>query len=454
MAGAVENLAEVETAPEEVHLAGGDLACSSTAASESIGTAATGEARGSANDALGVGSADGAAPAVAGGSITSGALASSSTSLEAPAQGLSSEARAQQLLQRVAHLEADLTLLRQRKGQLELENEVLAAKAAQQADLEVRLAEAQQQNSRLEAECRRHRAESARRAELELQQAEIARSFTELQGVVSQLVQRLGELDTQRARLVEEKGAAEASAASLRAELQKWRTLKQAVAAAGGHAHFHSHSHGRNDSRSCSPYLARPRLERPMRRLRCRADLTPPCRSQGSRTATPTLHGSSGSLRGAAVTTAAMMRGGSVTAARTRSRDVAPASAFELAQAKADNEILRHRLTSEEEARAKAVESREAVLLESTCVAARTSELQSELRQMLSTWSARSEEEAPLGSPGSAGGNATGAETASSGGCASPGGAASTSGAGSKLQQAPVASASPAAASPQSTSAA
>ncbi|CAE8633026.1 unnamed protein product [Polarella glacialis] len=84
----------------------------------------------------------------------------------------------------------------------------------------MRLAEAQETIARLEAECQQHLLEGARHAELQQQQEEIARSFAELKGVVSLLVPRLSELDGQRARLAEEKGAAEAVAVALRAALQ------------------------------------------------------------------------------------------------------------------------------------------------------------------------------------------------------------------------------------------
>mmetsp|Transcript_70725 Transcript_70725/g.165880 ORF Transcript_70725/g.165880 Transcript_70725/m.165880 type:complete len:431 (+) Transcript_70725:22-1314(+) len=164
-----------------------------------------------------------------------------------------------QLKLRVSHLEADVQDLRRRKEALEKENEALAAEvqrpdlesrikelqgevqqlrkqndeleqegeamASRRQRLEEQLSESQAACARLEDECRQHTAERERRTELEKQQADVARSFAELQAVVAQLLPWLGELDTQRARLVQEKGAAEAMASSLRSELQRWRVL-------------------------------------------------------------------------------------------------------------------------------------------------------------------------------------------------------------------------------------
>lgn len=129
-----------------------------------------------------------------------------------------SEPNAQQLSQRIAHLEADVAHLTQRKAQLEKENETLAA-AARRPDLEARLSEALATSARLRMEHCQSLAESDRRAELERQQTEIAQSFTELQAVVSQLVKRLNDLDAQRAHLQREKSDAEAGAMQLRKEL-------------------------------------------------------------------------------------------------------------------------------------------------------------------------------------------------------------------------------------------
>jgi len=176
--------------------------------------------------------------------------------------------RVQQLSQRVAHLEADLTLLRRRKTQLERENEVLAA-STQQPELEARLERVEarlemqlEANARLEEENRRHVAESSRRAALEKQQAEIARSFSELQGVVSQLVRRLVELDAQRQRLEEQKNAAEAVAASLqqagsKEANQHHQRKSPSHQTQGAHAHFDQTRPGRrcgpSARRTCSP---------------------------------------------------------------------------------------------------------------------------------------------------------------------------------------------------------
>lgn len=133
------------------------------------------------------------------------------------------EARAKQMEQRAAHLEADVAILQKRKAELEKENEDLAAAAARQPELERQLAEAVATTARLEAECQSHRVEAARKASLERQQAEIAVSFRELQAVVSQLAKRLGEMDFQLARVTVEKNSAKASYATLRAELDRLR---------------------------------------------------------------------------------------------------------------------------------------------------------------------------------------------------------------------------------------
>eukprot|EP00434_Breviolum_minutum_P022332 symbB.v1.2.019709.t1/scaffold1571.1/size154223/3 len=173
-----------------------------------------------------------------------------------------------QLALKVSHLEADVQQLRKRKEELERENEALAAAAAATPGLErqltdlkgenqslrtrkeelerekedlsnsgltQKLAECEAAREKLEEECRQHLAESERRAELEKQQADVARSFAELQNVVSQLLPWLSELYEQRTRLLEEKSAAEEfwdfffpkleSATKLKSELQRWRLL-------------------------------------------------------------------------------------------------------------------------------------------------------------------------------------------------------------------------------------
>ncbi|CAJ1348603.1 unnamed protein product, partial [Effrenium voratum] len=161
-----------------------------------------------------------------------------------------------QLALKVSHLEADVQLLRQRKEDLEHENEALAAaarrpdleqklkelkgevaalrkqkelelqnQALSASDLERRLADSEEARAKLEEECRKHTAEVQRRAELESQQADIAKSFAELQTVVSQLLPVLTELYEQRARLSEEKSAAEETANKLKSELQRQRLL-------------------------------------------------------------------------------------------------------------------------------------------------------------------------------------------------------------------------------------
>lgn len=193
-------------------------------------------------------------------------------------ESLHSGARMQQLSQRVVHLEADLALLRQRKVQLEHENESLAA-AAQRPDLEAKLSDALATTERLEAECRRHRAESARRAELEQQQIKIARTFSELQGVVSQLVRRLGELDAERVRLTEERSTQEAIAAALRVEFQNMRPLRaSSIAGRDGHGHGSAGRdagivYGRSHSLTSSGSRRR---SYHARRIVCRADMAQP----------------------------------------------------------------------------------------------------------------------------------------------------------------------------------
>lgn len=163
-----------------------------------------------------------------------------------------------QLALKVSHLEADVQQLRTRKEELERENQALATAAAQGPSLELKLSELQAEllklrtrneelerekeevtnsglaekladseaaREKLEEECRQHLAESERRAELEKQQADVARSFQELQNVVSQLLPWLSELYDQRSRLLEEKSAAEESATKLKSELVRWRLL-------------------------------------------------------------------------------------------------------------------------------------------------------------------------------------------------------------------------------------
>jgi len=220
-----------------------------------------------------------------GGSTASDAPFSTPVATPAPEgkTGILCGARAQQLAQRVVHLEADLELLHQRKAQLEHENEVLAAAVAEKRDLEARLQEALVMGARLEAECRKHRAEDARRVELEEQQAQVYRSFTELQGVVSQLAKRLTEVNAQRMRLSEEKGAAEAAAAALRVELQKWRRIQATTTEGHGLSHA-GHTavgratntvRGRSYSWGCCSCGGRRRGCHTCR-LRCRADFTHP----------------------------------------------------------------------------------------------------------------------------------------------------------------------------------
>mmetsp|Transcript_99504 Transcript_99504/g.252806 ORF Transcript_99504/g.252806 Transcript_99504/m.252806 type:complete len:358 (+) Transcript_99504:102-1175(+) len=296
----------------------------------------------------------------------------------------------EQLSTRVAHLEADIALLSRRKGELERENEALAAACARQGALEAlledahsQLGEARATVERLEGECRRLRAESARRGELEMQQASIASSFAELQGVVAQLVQRLTELDAQRFRLAEEKGAAEAIAAALRAELQRHQVsvllgtaspIAAAAAAALGA--------GAGRPLALSPYrtsygtsVGRPRrgewctgrCHSNNTRLRCRAsDPTPPPRgASAGRTPVGPHSAGGGSL-------------GNSTAAAVA--DV------HLAEMRIQVELLRQQLLEEQHARARARQVHEDMIQDA---AESKTELQNELRQVLAMLSAR-----------------------------------------------------------------
>lgn len=346
---------------------------------------------------------------------------------------MSSGARAQQLSQRVAHLEADLALLRQRKAQLEHENEVLAAAAAEKPDLEARLREALIAGARLEAECRRHRAEGARREGLEAQQAEIARSFSDLQGVVTQLVRRLAEINAQHQRLADEKGAAEAAAAALRVELQKWRTLRATAAASApagcvGHCAGHCGTatgraanalHGRSQSWACTSCGGRRRGCHTCR-LRCRVDL-----GQQRLTGTPPRRGGLAPAAGRGCA-AVQQRGATVgwlqqpplaTAAGDQQRRRQLQQQAALAEAQIECELLRQSLASEERACDQAKQGRSGLFQECSCAEARTSELQSELRDMLTSWSAHGDEEA-----GATAVFAAPAELGDAGGCSSSGG--------------------------------
>jgi len=297
----------------------------------------------------------------------------------------------EQLAQRIVHLEADLALLTQRKQDLERENEVLAAAAGRQSELEAKLADAIAARDKLEEECRAHRAESTRRADMEQQQAALAASFTELQGVVSQLVRRLGELNGQRSRLAEEKKAAEAVAMKLRVELDRWRgratgvdalaaippqpfaapvALRVAAAAARAAVGAPGTVAGLEPLRPrCGP------------RTRCRAAdasqiygsrTTPPPRGAGGDRASPS--GASAGAGGFAEPLAAAN---------------AAAAATELAEARLQCELLRDHLSSEELACEQARIGAEAMFSESSNAQLKTAELQSELREVLACWSAR-----------------------------------------------------------------
>ncbi|CAK8991787.1 unnamed protein product [Durusdinium trenchii] len=150
--------------------------------------------------------------------------------LERENEALAGAACRPDLEQRVKDLQAEVDKLRMRKDELERDQEAWGCK---RRDLSTQLAECQAAREKLEEEYRQHRAESERRAELEKQQADVAKSFAELQGVVSQLLPWLSELYEQRSRLLEEKSAAEDSATKLKSELQRWRLLWTAPGALG-----------------------------------------------------------------------------------------------------------------------------------------------------------------------------------------------------------------------------
>lgn len=248
--------------------------------------------------------------------------------------------RVQQLSQRVAHLEADLVLLQKRKAELEAENEALAA-AACRPEIEQRLAAALAENVRLEAECERHKVESMRRQELEKQQVEISASFSELQGVVAQLVHRLTELGGQRSRLEEEKNAAEAAVASLRAETRR-------LGSAGGRG-------GRSINCLRGPCICGGRRGCHACRLRCRAEtmpwppLRPPCAAQ-----------------------------------RPPSK---PPVAAELADLKAECEKLRQQLQTEQQRCQEALVGHQLGVRESLMAEMKTEHLRTEMTAVLSTLS-------------------------------------------------------------------
>mmetsp|Transcript_49357 Transcript_49357/g.105016 ORF Transcript_49357/g.105016 Transcript_49357/m.105016 type:complete len:443 (-) Transcript_49357:346-1674(-) len=134
----------------------------------------------------------------------------------------------QQLAARLAHLEADNTDLRQRKSLLEREIEALVGQVAQQADqlqqipeLQHKLQEAEQRSKYWEAECNRQQEEAACYREFQAQQVAISSSFSELQGIIHQLVKRVGDLDQQKQHLEGEKHSAERMITSLQEEIQR-----------------------------------------------------------------------------------------------------------------------------------------------------------------------------------------------------------------------------------------
>jgi len=297
---------------------------------------------------------------------------SSVPSSRTPSGSNAQEARVQQMSQRIAHLEADLAFLNARKAQLERENEALAA-AAQRPDLEARLAEALATNARLEGEVQKYKAQSVRSAELEQQQAEIAQAFRNLQGVAAQLVKRLSELDAQRVRLSEEKSAAEAAAGVLRAEFQK---LRQYRASSNGHTQGHNHGHCHGHSTGSRHNSTMHRAYSGGRRHPCR--LRSSTHGPRPRLGTPPRRSTLKSVN----------------------NDAAPMASIELAEMKMERELLRQKLASSEQFCAQACQGRDAMHQESQNEKVKTSELQSELREIISTLSARSDEDTT--SPGRA----------------------------------------------------
>lgn len=296
-------------------------------------------------------------------------------SLETSVEGVSAQSHGQ-LARRAAHLEADLALLRQRKIELERENEVLSATAVDSSQLAAELAEVEASADRYEAECLRHRAGSERCAELEQKQAEIARSFSELQGVVSQLVKRLGDLDAQRLKLCEERDRAEAVVSALRGELFKAKQLGGIGAA---------------------PAESRGKSQGAVRRTSSTGSLHGPsgrnAAASGGAAAVAPAGGASPCRLRCRVEPATGPRGLSVPRGRRLAQPM-PSQMLELAEARIECEILRQRLITEELATAQAREGAKEMHSESTRAEARTTVLQSELRSMLATWAPAADDEA------------------------------------------------------------
>lgn len=328
-----------------------------------------------------------------------------------------------QLSQRVAHLEADLALFARRKAELERENEALAAAAARHKDLDVRveaaearhkdtearfeaaeamhreaearfeaqlsevrssrdsleaqLTEASGARGQLEAECEALRAKLAQKEGLERQQAAITSSFAELQGIVAQLVGRLAEFDAQRSRLAEEKGAAEAVVRTLRAELQK---IQGASAPDRSRGATRSATGRSSVPRPADPYRVVSLQRRSCRGSSCRTRCRAPADSQRAwATQTPPQ-------RGSCVTAGNLGAPGAraepqVAAPKPAGLETPTMADLRLSESQMECTLLRQRLLSEEHACAEATRHSEST------AEAKTAEVQSELREMLATWS-------------------------------------------------------------------
>lgn len=308
---------------------------------------------------------------------------------------------AQQLSKRVAHLEADLALISRRKAELEQENEVLAGTASRQQELEAaleraaaskasveaelanevaarqrveaELASVRASRDSLEAECRKHREDSSRRRDLEAQQAAIASAFNDLQGVVAQLVQRLTTLDLQRAQLAEEKKAAEAAAADLRAQLQKWRSSHT-----GGGARAKSNTSTRVAGNPGGVYRSSSNsgVSTPQRGCRGASGVRPQ-RCQVPRSS------SSEALRNARAVS------GSQPPEAVAPQAWQTASDLQLAESVMQCAILRQHLDAEHLAAVEAEHSRDASVRDAASAERQARALQSELKDILANWSAR-----------------------------------------------------------------
>lgn len=285
------------------------------------------------------------------------------------------------------------------RAQFEKERAELHAEL--QAELQAERARVDETRAELEA---REAAFEEERVKLEGQknmQAGIAKSFSELQGIVSQLVRRLSELDAQRLQLAEEKSMAENVVKTLRTELQKWR---QAAGVRVGSGSQRGESH-RADTGSCAPG----RHRRCCRGCSCRgrprsgtAAQTPPKRGACAKS------GSVPRSRGSKVHPQAPLAQAGIT-----SKDL------QLAESRIQCALLRKQLEAEEQAASQVRSSHDAVLRESADAESKTAQLQSELKDMLANWSVRysaSDDEESVLIPGELGdGSSSGGHTAVSG---------------------------------------